>query len=289
MSMQKKASARTSRATWQAAVLISTLSIAIGSALAATEKSAAKKSDMPRLTDGKPDFNGVWRNDAFGFVNPQRDANGSVLCIVGCPRPKAANGEAPPPAGPPRMAPARPKYKPEFEAKVKELSDKQVQTDPALKCLNPGLPRIGPPAQIVQRPGQIVFLYDDLSGSFFRVIPTDGRPHRKDAEESFLGDSVGHWEGDTLVVEAKNFNDETWLTDNGAFHSKSLKVTERLRRVGEKLEYQAVAEDPEVLAEPWQTRVRTLKSSDELLQEPLPCVEKDLDHVIDGTHHDNPR
>ncbi|HYM34801.1 MAG TPA: hypothetical protein VET48_05350 [Steroidobacteraceae bacterium] len=259
------------------------------SADAATKKLATAKSDSPRLADGKPDLTGVWANDEMGFVNPQRDAKGSVLCIVGCPQKPAADGTATPPPRPPRAAPARPKYKPEFEAKVKELSDKQVQLDPALKCGNPGLPRIGPPDAIVQRPGQIVFLYEDLSGSFFRMIPTDGRAHRTDAEETYLGDSVGKWDGDTLVVEAVKFTDETWLTDNGAFHTSGLKVTERLRRVGDKLEYQAVAEDPAVLVEPWQLRARTLKLSDEPLHEPLPCVDKDLDHIVDGTHHDNPR
>jgi hypothetical protein len=158
-----------------------------------------------------------------------------------------------------------------------------------LKCGNPGLPRIGPPDAIVHRPGQIVFLYDDLSGSFFRIIPTDGRPHRADAEETYLGESVGKWEGDTLVVEAVKFTDETWLTDNGAFHTPGLKVTERLRRVGNKMEYQAVAEDSAVLTEPWQLRPRVLNLSNEPMHEPLPCVERDLDHVVDGTHHDNPR
>ena len=248
------------------------------------------KQDTPRMKDGKPDLNGVWINDGMSFLNPQRDANGSVLCIVGCPSAKPANADGAPAAPrPARMPPSRPKYKAEFEGKVKELSEKQVALDPALKCGNPGVPRIGPPDQIVQQAGQVVFLYEDLSGSFFRVIPTDGRPHRKDAEETFLGDSVGHWEGDTLVVEAVKFTDETWLTDNGAFHTNGLKVTERIRRVGDKLEYQAIADDPNVLAEPWQLRARTLKQSDEPLPEPLPCVEMDLDHVVDGTHHDNAR
>jgi hypothetical protein len=248
------------------------------------------------LADGHPDFNGVWINDGMGFINPQRGADGSVLCIVGCPPPKPAEGvaAAPVPATPPpaRRPPNRPNYKPEYLAKVKELSDNQVKVDPALACGNPGLPRIGPPSALVQTPGQIVFLYEDLSGSFFRMIPTDGRPHRKDAEESYLGDAVGKWEGDTLVIESVNFIEDTWLIDNGAFHTKNLKVTERLRFTGEKfdkLEYQAIADDPTVLVEPWAMRTRTLKRTDEPMNEPIPCVEKDLSHVVDGSHHDNAR
>lgn len=134
-----------------------------------------------------------------------------------------------------------------------------------------------------------MFLYEDLNGSFFRMIPTDGRSHRKNAEESYLGDSIGRYEGDTLVVEAVNFVEDTWLVDDGSFHTKGLKVTEKLRVVDGKLEYQAIADDPAVLAEPWHLPVRKLKRTDEPMNEPLPCVEQDLDHVVDGTHHDNAR
>jgi hypothetical protein len=257
----------------------------VASVLTQTSEAATKSAK----TAPPPDLNGIWSNDEMGFVNPQLDANGSVLCIVGCPPKPAAADAAPAAPRPARVPPSRPKYKPEFAAKVKDLSDRQVTTDPALKCGNPGLPRIGPPEGIVQQPNQVVFLYEDLSGSFWRVIPIDGRPHRADAEESFLGDSIGRWEGDTLVVESQKFTDETWLTDNGAFHTTGLKVTERLRRVGDTIEYQAVADDPAVLIEPWQMRARVIKKSDKPLNEPIPCVEMDLDHVVDGTHHDNPR
>jgi hypothetical protein len=188
------------------------------------------------------------------------------------------------------MKPERPKYKTEYEAKVKDLNDRQVELDPALRCKNPGVPRIGPPDAIVHTPGKVVFLYEDLSGSFFRIIPTDGRPHRKDVEASYLGDSVGKWEGDVLVVEATKFlADDKWLSDNGTFHTDGLKVTEKLRRVGDQIEYQVVAEDPAVLAEPWQMRPRALRLTTTDLAEPVPCVEESLNHIVDGTHHDNPR
>ena len=106
---------------------------------------------------------------------------------------------------------------------------------------------------------------------------------------TYLGDAVGKWQGDTLVIESVKFVDDTWLTDDGSFHSPSLKVTEKLRLNGEKLEYQAIADDPAVLAEPWQLRPRTLKRGDKPINEPLPCIEQDLDHVVDGTNHDNAR
>ena len=251
----------------------------------------------------RPDLNGVWVNDGPSMINPQRGPDGSVLCIVGCRPPATANAApgtaepgaaAPAAAAPPaapraRPKPPRPTYKPEFQAKVADLDKRQVETDPALRCRNPGLPRIGPPSAIVQTENQVVFLYEDLNGSFFRMIPTDGRPHRADAEESYLGDSVGKWEGDTLVIDAVKFVEDTWLIDDGTFHTKDLKVTERLRLNGEKLEYQAIAHDPAVLAEPWHMPVRKLKRTAEPLAEPLPCIEQDLDHIVDGTHHDNAR
>jgi len=245
----------------------------------------------PRLPDGHPDLNGTWDNGSgIDFVQPQKSADGSV-CITGCQATPAA-ASAPPSTSAARQAAAAanmPHYKPQFLAKVKDLDKRQVDADPVLRCKNPGLPRIGPPDKIVQQAKQIVFLYDDVSGAFWRIIPMDGRPHRTDVDPSYLGDSVGHWEGDTLVVEANQFNDDSWLTDNGAFHTDDLRVTERLHRVGDIIEYQAVVEDPKVLAEPWKPRARILKLAQNELVEPTPCVDQDLKHLVDDSHHANPR
>jgi hypothetical protein len=272
------------------------LAVTASAADNAAGKTDAKTATVRRTADGHPDFSGVWIPDAPGMIQTRRLPDGTIPCVVGCPPAPAAQGaaeasdakaaEAPPR---PMRAPQRPKYKPEFQAKVKQLDTDQVKEDPALRCGNPGLPRIGAPDGIVQTPGQIVFLYSDLFGAAFRIIPTDGRPHRKDAEETYLGESVGKWEGDTLVIEAVKFIEDTWLIDDGAFHSPSLRVVETLKFNGNKLEYQSTAHDPEVLAEPWVMRPRTLKMSDKPMNEPLPCIETDLDHVVDGTHHDNAR
>jgi len=183
-------------------------------------------------------------------------------------------------------APNKPEYKPELLAKVKELSDKQGVLDPAFYCKPRGVPRIGTPAQIVQTPGQVVFLYGD--SNLFRVIPTDGRSHRADADPSYMGDSVGHFEGDTLVVDVTNFNDDTWLGSDGYFHSEKMRVVERLTRKGDVLTYTATVDDPEVLAKPWTTTPRELKlstnPSDALLEAP-PCVEHDAPHIMTLDHH----
>ena len=246
---------------------------------------AQKASDsQPRLADGHPDFSGTWDNGSgIDFVQPKKD--GKSVCVFGCagaPPPPDGPGAAPPPKGP--------QYKPEFAARVADLNKRQVSEDPVLRCKAPGVPRIGPPDKIVQRPGEAVFLYDDVSGNFFRIVPTDGRAHIKDTEPSFLGDAVGHWEGDTLVVETVKFNEETWLTDDGAFHTKELRVVERLRRTGaDTLEWSATVYDPAVLTAPWQVAPRTERATALAMIEAAPCIERSLSHMVDDTHHTNPR
>jgi hypothetical protein len=263
--------------------------VALGAALAAAAASALLAQTLPRDAAGHPDLNGTWDNGSgIDFIQPQHLADGSV-CVSGCaPAPAPAAKPATPAPAAPRPPRNFPKYRPEYLAKVARLDKNQLQFDPVLHCRSPGLPRIGPPDKIVQQVKQIVFLYDDVSGSFFRIIPMDGRPHRADVDPSTLGDSIGRWEGDTLVVEANQFNDDSWLTDNGAFHSDQLTVTERLSRVGDTLHYEAVATDPKVLTEPWKVS-RLAKLTDVDLIEATPCIDKDLKHVVDGTHHDNPR
>jgi hypothetical protein len=250
-------------------------------------------SSTPRLPDGRPDLNGNWIAAGVGRGGALKLPDGSI-CVTGCadllpPGPAAAGrGGARGPAGPPQRN--FPKYKPEYLAKVKELDDNQVKFDTGLRCQPPGVPRIGPPAKIVQTAREVVFLYDDLNGPFFRIIPIDGRGHRPASDgRTYLGDGVGKWEGDTLVVETTNFNEETWLIDNGAFHTKDLRVVETFRRTDDKLEYRATSYDPTVLAEPWEGRLRTLQITDREIDEPVRCEDRDLEHVVNGAHHDNAR
>ena len=268
------------------------LAIAVAASVTAVHAQSGSQAakTTPRL-DGRPDLNGTWDtgyNDiAIGFVQPQQLGGGS-LCVNGCGAPGARGAGAGRAGGAP-AAPPRPRYKPEFQARVKALDANQVKEDSILRCEPPGVPRIGPPAKIVQTRREILFLYDDANGPFFRIIPIDGRPHRKDLPPSYLGDAIGRWDGDTLVVETVNFNEDTWLTDDGAFHTKDLKVIERLRRVGDTIEYQATAHDPAVLAEPWTLPARTLKLTDVELEESARCEDRSLAYMKDLTSHDNPR
>jgi hypothetical protein len=255
--------------------------IAAVSALALTAALAphgalAQEGETPRTSDGRPDLNGTWDNGSgIDFLNPVFE--GDSVCLAGC---------APRRAGEP---PDRPSYKPAFEARVADLEARQIDEDPVLRCHSPGLPRIGPPDKIVQQASQVVFLYEDVTGDHFRIVPLGDRPHRTDVEPSALGDAVGRWDGDTLVVETVNLTDDTWLTDDGSFHTASLRVEERITRDGDTIEWRAVAHDPEVLTEPWALRPRTAHLTDVEIHPSAPCVERDLEHIVDGTHHDNPR
>jgi len=93
------------------------------------------------------------------------------------------------------------------------------------------------------------------------VIPTDGRPHSKASELdiTYLGDTVGRWEGDTLVLDSVAFTDATWLGRGGLFHSDRMHVVERFTRQGDALLYDVTVEDPEVLTEPWVLPTRTVR------------------------------
>ena len=259
------------------AIVVNVLWLTAGSMSGQTPAPAYR---APRAPDGHPDLSGTWDNGAgIDFVQPRKE--GESICIFGCP------GGAPPPNSVPQAS--VPKYRPELAARVADLDARQVQEDPVLRCFAPGVPRIGPPDKIVQRAGEAVFLYEDVSGSFFRLVPTDGRPHPTNNEPSFLGDAVGHWEGDTLVVETKSFNDQTWLTDNGAFHTTDLRVVERLRRTEDKLEWVATAYDPAVLTQPWELAKRSAKLTDLEIVESPPCIDRSLANMVDGSHHTNPR
>jgi len=255
-------------------------------AVAVAALSLPHATAQAQTADGLPDLNGVWENGAgIPWLRPQH--LGASICLVGCEE----VSQPPPAAGAAaeHAPPDRPTYKPEHRARVHDLNARQVEEDPVLKCENPGLPRIGPPDKIVQTSGEVVFLYDDVNGSFFRVIPTDGRGHRTDVEATYLGDAIGRWEGDTLVVETVNFNDEAWLTDDGSFHTTGLRVVERLSRTDDTLQWQATAYDPAVLAEPWEMRPRASTLSDVELVEAPPCIDRDLPLMQDGTSHDNLR
>src|ERR1051326_2146599 len=205
-------------------------------------KASAK---IKRTADGHPDLSGTW---LFSIDLPptalKRQGGGGAVSVKGV----GGSGRRSPKASPAGALPSTdaPSYKPEFQAKVKDLFDHESKTDPAFYCGRPGVPRIGTPRRIGQLPNEMIFLYASLSGDPYRIVPTDGRPHLADANPSAYGDSVGHWEGDTLVVDVTNLSDDTWFGEGGYFHTEAMRVTERFWRDGENLVWQATVSDPHV-------------------------------------------
>jgi len=167
-------------------------------------------------------------------------------------------------------------------AKVQEIAKTEfggaTPLDPIQDCRPAGLPRAGIPQHIVQTPQVIVFLYNAVPYSTYRMIYTDGRPHpdMKEYETTYFGDSIGHWEGDTLVVDTIGFNDDTWLggdTVRGtaqftSIHSEKEHVIERLARDGNVLSYDVTVEDPEALTKPWVLPTRRILHSGPGLEVP---------------------
>jgi len=239
-------------------------------------RAATASAATPKLADGHPDLNGQWYHrigPPVAQLKPGQSYDAAIAKPIGIAQ----------------FNPGKAPYKPEYVAKVKDLDERQVQVDPAWYCQPPGVPRIGPPQKIVQTAKEVVFLYDDLNGNFFRVVRMNAA-HRTDIEASAHGDSVGRWDGDTLVVDVTNLDETTWLSDNGLFHSDKTHVVERLRREGDTLHYDVTVEDPVVFSEPWKQRSRDLKlMKDYEIEEAPYCSERDASHLQDLSHHGNLR
>jgi hypothetical protein len=150
-------------------------------------------------------------------------------------------------------------------------------------CLPVGITRLAnapDPIQIVQTPQRVVILYE--SWHSFRSIPTDGINHSINPDPTWLGTSVGKWDGDTLVVDVTQMNDKTSLDTNGHPHSEQLHLTERFRRTGPKtMSYEVTVDDPKAYTQPWkQSRVFQLKSGLELMEYVCLENEKDRSHLL---------
>jgi hypothetical protein len=170
---------------------------------------------IPRSADGHPDLSGVY---IAGFsLSPLKDL---------------------------KLKPGAEKYK-----VVQDPND----LGQGVTCVPPGVPAatMQPyPLQIVQKPGLVVILYEAYH--LFRVIPTDGSTHPDDLDPTYMGNSVGHWDGDTLVVDVTGFNDKTFVGLGGYRHTTAYHVVERYHRVSyEELDYSATIDDPNVFAAPF--------------------------------------
>jgi hypothetical protein len=201
------------------------------------------QGQIPRLADGNPDLgsDGVWLPLHVTDLAPKADV--------------------------PFQAWAKLKFQ-------ENNAMKRSETD--LRCLPPGVPRItlmARPFEIVQTANRILFLYEG-GGHVFRQVWMDGRGHPKDPNPDWLGHSIGHWEGDALVVDTVGFNDMTWLDDAGHPHTERLHVSERYARTDPlTMKYEVVIDDPGAYSRSWTSSSSLSFRRGEKLAEDI-CLDK---------------
>jgi hypothetical protein len=197
----------------------------------------------PRTFDEKPDFSGVWWTPTI-------------------------------------TDPGKPEWLPNAQKVAKERADNNRKDAPQAHCLPSPVLRLGPVYELVQAKSKLVFISDDDSPGFRQVYLA--RNHPKDPDPLWYGDSVGHWEGETLVIDRISFIDDVWLDQESHPHSDKLHVVERYRRpdLGH-LETEVTVEDPAVLAKPWTfKRVSELAPTEEVRE--FMCTENNQDpaHMV---------
>jgi hypothetical protein len=229
--------------------------------------SEAQTSKPPRTADGKPDLNGIWQvlNTANWDIQEHAARLGLVVAL-------GAVGAIP--AGLGVVEGKEIPYLPAAETKKKENFENRLTADPEIKCYLPGVPRatyMPYPFQIVQTPNYILMAYEYAGAT--RTIHMDKTP--PSPVESWMGHSVGRWEGDTLVVDVTGMNDQTWFDRAGNFHSDALHVVERYTPLSpDALTYEVIIEDPKVFSRPWKMSMpiyRRLDKNAQVLE--FKCVE----------------
>jgi hypothetical protein len=224
--------------------------------------------DVPRDSAGHPDMTGVWQGGS-NRIGSWEDANVDGGFVAGnTPITPYAIKEKQP----------QPQYQDWAQKKVDESYARRGVDEPMVRCLPPGVPRTTLmglfPMQIVQTPKMVVMLFEVFHE--FRLIPIDAQ-HPDDLDPSYMGDSVGHWDGDTLVVDVTGFNDKTWLSGVGTIHSEKLHVVEKFTRMDRNtIVYQSIVEDPEVLTKPW-VRWGTIMLREGTRLQDYQCVENNAD------------
>lgn len=224
---------------------------------------------IKRTADGHPDFSGTWQSGGISLYGEIAGNDKSTAAV-----PRQAR-----PAGP-RVRPEPLPYQDWAEAKVKAAQATLAIDDPTVHCLLPGVPRIfgmPMPFDIVQTPSEIVILYESFHG--WRRIPFGGK--HDDPDPSFLGDSIAHWDGDTLVVDVTGFNGKIWLDGRGHFTTDKLHVVERYRLNGDTISYEATVEDPGVMTKPWTQRYTFTRLQPNVHALEYECLEnnQDLPHI----------
>lgn len=208
------------------------MAVTAGTTLTGQQGSTYK---APRTADGKPSLEGIWQTFSTAEYNIQAHvARPGVPAGMGI-----VEGEEIP-------------YLPAALAQRDKNRQAGAAADPAAKCFFPGVPRLmyTPfPFRIMQADGYVGIYFE--FGHHMRLIYTAGQPHHEEIP-MWQGDSRGRWEGETFVVESKNFNGMTWFDRSGNHHSDALHLVERLTRTGpDHIQYEATITDPKTFSRPW--------------------------------------
>ena len=222
----------------------------------------AQSDAIPRLPNGKPDFNGVWDHPRVGDVTKSSTACGALS--KGCKQ--EGSGEL--------------SYTP---AGLQMWKDVEHRFDYSAHCLPWGYTRASGteyPVEFVQTPERLVILWE--SNNIFHVVPTDGRGHPKDLESTWMGNSVGKFEGDTLVIDSIGFNGNTWIDTAEHPSSDALHVVEHMHYLdSQHLAYEVTWEDPKIYTKPITNRriFTRMKPGEELME--YWCMENNKD-LLEG-------
>ena len=207
------------------------------------KKHAPPSGPAPRI-DGKPDLSGVWWTPAT-------------------------------------VDPGKPEFLPSAEQVARERTDNLRKENPQAHCLPSAILRRGPIYEFVQGRQLMVEISDDDSPGFFQIY-IDGRAHPEDPDPQWYGDNIGHWEGDTLVVDRTAFDDRAYLDQDQHPHSRKLHIIERYRRpdMGH-LETEITVEDPGILSKPWtMKRVSELAPTERIYEFICPENNRDVSHLV---------
>jgi hypothetical protein len=221
----------------------------------------------PRTADGKPNLNGIWQ--ALNTANWDLEGHAARPSLV-----VALGAVGAEPGGIGVVEGGEIPYLPAAKPKKKENFENRLTADPEIKCYLPGVPRatyMPYPFQIFQSNKAITIAYE-YDGAFRNINLKDPGPAPAD---SWMGQSFGHWEGDTLVVEVTGLDERTWFDRAGNYHSDALHVVERYTPLGpDTLTYEAIVEDPKVFSRPWKIGMplyRHVEKNAQLLE--FKCVE----------------
>jgi hypothetical protein len=208
----------------------------------------------PKNADGKPDLSGVWVTQPGYTRDIAKD-----------------------------LKPGEVSFQPWAETLYKHRVSNEGKEDPQAYCVLSGVPRenvVPYPLKILNSKGVMVILYEALHS--YRQIFMDGRALPKDPNPAWMGYSIGHWEGDTLVVQSSGFEENNWLDNNGHPGTEALRLTERFHRKDfGHIDLQMIIDDPKAYTKPWTVNLQFIAAPDtELIEYVCDENEKDLKHLV---------